>query len=198
MRTSLLLSALLLVAACATPVKPEPVRIYEPATRLPDGGGLKNVARLTPELYRGAQPTEDGYRKLKQLGIKTVVSFRCFTDTRPEVEAAGLDYVMIPIYASIGSNPPTDAQLQTFFDTVLDPSKQPVYIHCKHGKDRTGMMAALFRIERQLWTIKEATDEMQDFGYHDIFRDLIAFVRTYARRGYEAPPEAVTDDDAAL
>lgn len=192
MRRSLILLATFCFAACATTTKVVPPRVFEPATRLPDAGGLKNVACLTTGLFRGAQPTADGYRRLKQMGIKTVVSFRCFTDTRDEVEAAGLDYVMIPIYASIGSSPPTDQQLRTFFDTILDPDKQPVYIHCKHGKDRTGMMAALFRIERQGWTIKEATAEMQEFGYHDIFRDLIGFVRTYVRRGYEAPVQVVS------
>ena len=123
------------------------------------------------------------------MGVKTVINLRRFTDLRDEVEAAGLDYVAIPIYASIGSSPPTDEQLQVFFDTVLDPCSQPVFMHCKHGKDRTGMMAGLFRIERQGWTNREAIDEMQDFGYHDVFRDLIGFVREYVPRGYQAPAE---------
>lgn len=176
-----------LLASCEAPLLPTRSRVFLPAERLPDGAGLKNVARISDVLYRGAQPTEEGYRQLQKMGVKTVISFRRFHDTRDEVEAAGLDFVRIPIYASIGSSPPTDEQLELFFDTVLDPEKQPVFIHCKHGKDRTGMMAALFRIERQCWTNAEAIDEMQAFGYHDVFRDLIGYVRDYQARYFEPP-----------
>ena len=189
MRLATIVLGAALFAQCTPVPKVERVRVYEPAARIPDVGGLRNIARLTPGLYRGAQPTGDGYRRLQRMGVKTVINLRRFTDLRDEVEAAGLDYVAIPIYASIGSSPPTDEQLQVFFDTVLDPCSQPVFMHCKHGKDRTGMMAGLFRIERQGWTNREAIDEMQDFGYHDVFRDLIGFVREYVPRGYQAPAE---------
>lgn len=187
MRASLLILTGLLLTACSMPLGPTRSRVFLPAKRLVDSGGLSNVARITPELYRGAQPTEAGYLQLKDMGVKTVISFRRFNDSRAEVEAAGLEFVRIPIYASIGSSPPTDEQLQLFFDTVLDPVKQPVFMHCKHGKDRTGMMAGLFRIERQCWTNQEAIDEMQAFGYHDVFRDLIGFVRDYEERNLEPP-----------
>jgi tyrosine-protein phosphatase SIW14 len=176
-----------LVAACQAVPEAEHTAGVATTTRLADGGGLQHVAMLCPEVYRGAQPTREGYRRLRAMGVKTVINLRRFTDSRDEVEAAGLNYVSIPIYASIGSSPPTDEQLQRFFDTVLDPSKQPVFLHCKHGKDRTGMMAALYRIERQGWSNLEAIAEMQQFGYHDVFVDLIGFVRSYQRRGYRAP-----------
>jgi hypothetical protein len=45
-------------------------------------------------------------------------------------------------------------------------------------------MAALWRIERNGWTPAEAIEEMQAFGYHDYYEDLIAFVRAYRPRGY--------------
>ena len=56
--------------------------------------------------------------------------------------------VEIPIQADVfGSEPPTDEQVREFFTVVLDPARQPVFFHCAHGKDRTGTMAALYRIE---------------------------------------------------
>ena len=62
-----------------------------------------------------------------------------------------------------------------------------IYFHCAHGKDRTGTMAALYRIEVDGWTADQATQEMQAFGYRDIYKDLIAFVRAYTPRGYNPP-----------
>ncbi|MFT4515011.1 MAG: tyrosine-protein phosphatase SIW14 [Planctomycetota bacterium] len=192
MRALLIILIGLLLTACEAVRGPTRSRVFLPAMRLEDFGGLANVARITKQLYRGAQPTEEGYAQLKAMGVKTVISFRCFNDSRAEVEGAGLNFVRIPIYASIGSNPPSDEQLQVFFDTVLDPAKQPVFMHCKHGKDRTGMMAGLFRIERQCWTTREAIDEMQAFGYHDVFRDLIGFVGDYEARNFESPQASKT------
>jgi protein tyrosine/serine phosphatase len=155
------------------------------AERLAGKAGLENLARVAPEVYRGAQPTPEGFRTLRELGVKTVVGFRSHTSTRPEVEAAGLVSVELPIQAELtGSEPPTDEQVRLFFETVLDPAKRPVFFHCKHGKDRTGTMAALYRIEIDGWTPAEAIEEMQQFGYHDYFKDLVEFVRGYAPRGY--------------
>jgi tyrosine-protein phosphatase SIW14 len=181
------LATTVLVAACsstATPPRPVPPDF---ATLLPDADGLAHVARITPNLYRGAQPTALGYRTLEKMGVKTVICLRRFHSSRTDAEAAGLHYVAIPIYASIGSEPPSDAQVRQFFATVLDPAKLPVYFHCQHGKDRTGLMAALYRIERQGWTPTKAMAEMRALGYHDIFRDLIRFAHDYEPRGFQPP-----------
>lgn len=154
------------------------------AARIADGAGLENAARVSPVLYRGAQPDEEGYERLRELGVKTVVSLRRFHSTREQTEAAGLGYLRLPIYAAIGSEPPSDEQVRRFFATVLDPDRQPVYVHCKYGSDRTGVMAALYRIECDGWSNDDAIREMQAFGYHDVYRDLIEFVRDYEPRGF--------------
>jgi Tyrosine phosphatase family len=46
--------------------------------------------------------------------------------------------------------PPTREQLALFLGIVNDPVRQPVYVHCKGGKHRTGVMTAVYRMERQL------------------------------------------------
>jgi protein tyrosine/serine phosphatase len=181
-RTLIFAASLMVLAACSAPPT-DPASNPDFAKLLPDAGGLSHVARITEDLYRGAQPTDLGYDTLRKMGIKTVISFRRFNTSRKVAEAAGLNYVAIPIYASVGSSPPSDAQVKRFFDTVYDPAKQPVFFHCQHGKDRTGMMAALFRIEREGWSNTKAIEEMQTFGYHDVFRDLIGYVRKYKPRG---------------
>jgi len=154
------------------------------AERIPGVPGLENFARVNPLLYRGAQPTEEGFRQLKAMGVKTVIDFRSYHTTRKQVEAAGLTAVEIPIKADLSSVPPDEEAIRKFFQVVLDPAHQPVYIHCAFGKDRTGTMAALYRLEVDGWTPEEAMEEMQAFGYHNIYRELINFVHTYRSRGY--------------
>lgn len=41
-----------------------------------------------------------------------------------------------------------------------------VYFHCLHGVDRTGLVAAAYRIKVQGWRFQNAVDEMLKLGYH--------------------------------
>jgi len=147
--------------------------------------GIENFAKVAPGLFRGGQPDAEGLEYLKRQGIKTVVNLRSSRSEKKEVEALGMAAVEIPLQGDIfGSAPPTEEQLKQFFDVVLDPARQGVFVHCAHGKDRTGTMLALYRMEVEGWTADEAIEEMQAFGYHDTYKDLIAFVRDYKPRGF--------------
>jgi tyrosine-protein phosphatase SIW14 len=188
-RLALLLAAALVVPGCGDPVKPSATTTQRAlAQRLPGVPGVENFARVNPALYRGAQPTDEGLKQLKAMGIKTVIDFRSHHTTHKQVEAAGMMAVEIPLKADLGSVPPDDAELKKFFEIVLDPARQPVYIHCAFGKDRTGTMAAVYRLEIDGWTPDEALQEMEAFGYHNIYVDLINFVKTYKTRGYAKGP----------
>lgn len=188
-RTAVLLALVasgLLAPGCGTPdAAPLITGTGRPlAERLTSEPGLENFARLNPAFYRGAQPTTEGYRRLRELGVKTVISFRSAHSPRADIEAAGMACVEIPLSANIlGASPPRDEEIQRFFDVVLDPERQPVFIHCLAGKDRTGTMAALYRIEVDGWSPEEAAQEMMRFGFHAYFRDLERFVAAYRSRG---------------
>ncbi|HVE39663.1 MAG TPA: tyrosine-protein phosphatase [Planctomycetota bacterium] len=158
------------------------------AQRIVGVNGLENFARVSPTLYRGAQPTEEGFKQLKAMGVKTVIDFRSYHSTKTQVEAAGMTALEIPLKADLGSRPPSEEELKTFFKAVLDPACQPVYIHCAFGKDRTGTMAAVYRLEIDGWSPEEAMQEMEAFGYHNIYRDLVNFIRTYKPRGFSKTP----------
>ena len=49
-----------------------------------------------------------------------------------------------------------------------------VLIHCYHGADRTGLIAGMYRIIYQGWTVEEAKAEMQHgpYGYHSIWKNI--------------------------
>jgi tyrosine-protein phosphatase SIW14 len=155
------------------------------AQRIEGVQGVDNLAKVTPNLYRGAQPDAEGFQALKNLGIKTVVNLRSYHGEKKEVESLGLRSVEIEVQADIlGSTPPTEEDIRLFFQTVLDSKQQPVFVHCAHGKDRTGTMMALYRMEVDGWSADEAVAEMRYFGFHEIYEDLMTFVKQYKPKGY--------------
>ena len=170
----------MLLTACYTP------SMAPDRPGVPSGIPIRNFARVSDGLYRGAQPDPAGFQALRELGVCTVVSFRTSHSDHAMAEAEGLSVVDVPMRAFLDSDPPTDDAVRTFFDTVLDPARQPVFVHCAYGKDRTGVMCALYRIEVEGWTSERALEEMRSFGFHERYRDLSDFVLGYRPRGLAA------------
>lgn len=73
---------------------------------------LPNFHKVSDHLYRGAQPLEGGFRKLSELGTKTVINLRGPDDRisgeQKETESAGLRYFNIPMP---GLSAPSDEQV---------------------------------------------------------------------------------------
>lgn len=137
--------------------------------------GLPNFHRVTPELYRGAQPTSQGMRELKKMGIKTIINLRSFHSDRDALGDTGLEYEHIAM-TSLYSE---EKDIIQFLEIVADHDRMPVFIHCHHGADRTGLLCAIYRIVVCQWTKEEAIQEMIEggFGFHGVWTNLIKFIR---------------------
>lgn len=146
----------------------------EPARKL-DVLGLPNFYKVSDNLYRGAQPTAEGMRQLKKIGIKTVVNLRLLHSDRDEIGNTELTYRHIPMTAFI----PKTSDVVHFLQIVTDSNCTPVFVHCQHGSDRTGLMCAIYRIVVQGWSKDEAIAEMTrgGFGFHGIFMNLKDYIR---------------------
>jgi len=194
--------ALLLVACSGGPPPDKAAAVDRPghwATPMGDSPGLSNFFRVSDQLYRGAQPDEEGFMQLKALGVKTVVNLRTFNSDSEECEEAGLRYIHISVQAWDRE----DEEVVEFLRVVTDPENQPVFVHCLHGADRTGVMSAVYRIAIQEWSKEQAIQEMTEggFGFHSVWQNLIDHVeeldvaRVKELSGVERPSQ-VTDGDA--
>jgi len=137
--------------------------------------GLHNFHKVSDNLYRGAQPTEEGMSQLEKLGIKTIINLRSFHSDRDEIKDAKFNYehiYMKPWH-------PEEKEIVRFLKIVTDANLVPVFVHCQHGSDRTGTMCAIYRIAVQNWPKDKAIEEMTkgDFGFHDIWANLIEYIR---------------------
>ena len=151
----------------------EPVReLIKPRS---DVAGVENFAKVSDVLYRGAQPTAEGFAQLKKMGVKTIVNLRSFSSDRSELKGTDLQYVHI--YCKAWH--PEDEDVIKFLKVIKDPKNHPVFVHCLHGADRTGMMVASYRIMEQGWPVDEAAKETHNFGFHKVFGDIQKYLKNF-------------------
>jgi protein tyrosine phosphatase (PTP) superfamily phosphohydrolase (DUF442 family) len=177
---TLILTAALLASGCHSPsvcerqgnVTPAaPCRVWAVRIEKP---GLPNLYRVSDDLYRGAQPTAEGFRQLKAMGVKTVINLRSLYNDQEKTAGTGLaceEIAMVPWHAE-------DEDAIRFLKLVADGSRAPFFVHCYYGADRTGMLCAVYRIAIQGWTKKEAIAEMTQggFGFHAIWGNLVNYL----------------------
>lgn len=167
----------LLVGPFACPVllaqEPAPAAKAQPAKPREDLPGLENFAEVSAALFRGAQPTAEGFATLKARGVKTVVNLRVEYSDRSLLAGTGLQYAEIPC------NPFHLEQKEAvrFLKIVSDPKNQPVFVHCAYGSDRTGTMVAAYRMTKQSWSADEAIKELRVFGYHPYYPQILSFLK---------------------
>ncbi|MCB9832666.1 MAG: cytochrome c [Planctomycetes bacterium] len=135
--------------------------------------GLHNVYHLSDNIISGSEPHgEVALAKLKEMGVKTVLSV---DGMPPEAELAakyGLRYVHVPIqYAGIH-----DEEIRKIAKT-FSACEGPFYVHCFHGKHRGPAGAAIGRLVLDGASREEALAEMRQWcgtskKYEGLFRTI--------------------------
>lgn len=137
--------------------------------------GLPNLYRVSADLYRGAQPTTQGLQELQKLGIKIVINLRETNGEQAKVAGLGLTYHHIPMTAWLVH----DEDVVQFLRIVGTPNHAPIFVHCKRGADRTGLMSAVYRIALQGWTKDAAIAEMTQggFRFNRGYQNVVNYIR---------------------
>lgn len=120
-----------------------------------------NLFAMSPTLYRSALPAREHLALLQQLKIRTVISF-IQDDDRQWLGDAPIRTVSLPLHADrVGD----DDVLHALRSIREAEALGAVLIHCKHGSNRTGLVAAMYRIVIQGWSREKALDELYNGGF---------------------------------
>jgi tyrosine-protein phosphatase SIW14 len=155
---ALCLSATPFQADHATPSSAE----HAMGTRL-KAKGIPNFGEVTPNLYRGGQPSREGFEALKNIGVNLVVDLRGGHNKDEEAAVAklGMEYISIPSHCPF----PKDEAFARFLRVIRDNPGKKAFVHCRLGDDRTGMAVASYRMAEEGWSASEAMKEMKAFGF---------------------------------
>ncbi len=136
----------------------------------------ENFAEVSPGvLYRGSRASEDELKTIKgRYGIKTVVDLRFFAFDGKRVKRLGLAPVRIPNLATHAE----DEDVGVFLRVATDPANQPVFVHCRYGADRTGLMIAAWRllVQRPAPGDVEVERELRAFDFHG-YQNVLRWIR---------------------
>jgi protein tyrosine/serine phosphatase len=136
-------------------------------------------------LYRGAVPSNVALEELHAQGIKLVVDLReKGGDTlreRQEVTALGMHYVSVPLSPWSAPTPDQVRSVLSFF------GNQPIFVHCRRGKDRTGTIIACYRIQHDGWSNTRALEEANHYGMSHMERAMRSFILRFSPAAIPVP-----------
>lgn len=163
----------------------------------PQVPGVQNFHQVDANVYRGGQPTGEGFRNLAKLGIKSVIDLREQGDRsafeEKAVTATGMKYIGIPMR---GMQKPSDQSMRKALDLLEDQSAGPVFVHCQRGADRTGDVIACYRVEHDHWKNSAALAEARSLGMSWFQKAIQHYVLSYRPRTPAAPPAVLAGDAA--
>ncbi|MEW6208984.1 MAG: tyrosine-protein phosphatase [Acidobacteriota bacterium] len=144
---------------------------------------IKNFGQMDDRFYRGAQPDEDEYKDLAEMGIKTIFDLRDDPKdfARRAAQSAGMRYFNL---AMSDTERPPDEVVEEFLKLVADPATGKFFVHCKGGRHRTGLMGAVYRMNVYHWNFKQAYKEMKQYDFYTRWGhgDIKEYVQDYFDR----------------
>lgn len=126
------------------------------------------------KIWAGGKPTTTGLLRLADAGVKTVLSLqgmlsRFTGDTDREALVAtmlGLRFIHVPIHQVTGPDPAT---LERILSILSDPACQPIYVHCRYGRERTNLVLGAYLVKILGWPPEQAYTEMQNNGFRPFY-----------------------------
>lgn len=165
--------ALIALLASAYTQADEPTLIRSAEWAQPVGEQY-NLYQMTPTLYRSELPDRNAGRLLEKLKIGTVINFLPEPDNE-WLKSPGIRQIQLSYRTDHVDDSDLLAALRTIRGAEADG---PVLMHCKHGSDRTGLMAAMYRVVIQGWSKEDALNEMTlgGFGNGNGFKNGVRYM----------------------
>lgn len=163
----------------------QPTSVSEAAS---DSIPLMNFHQFDEGLYRGARPSAAGMEYLQRIGVRTVIDLQggdindeilrsTLSQMEPgetpqwrayensTLESLHISFMNFPLSSYTDVTRDEKKVIGKILLVMSQPGTHPLYIHCEHGEDRTGLVVALYHVFYQNWTPEEAHEDMEAMGH---------------------------------
>lgn len=150
--------------------------------------GLRDFHQVDANVCRGRQPSDEGFQALSKMGVKTIIDMRGGFIHLPRekkvVNGLGMQYVeerFSGIFA------PRDEQVAKLLAVMEDPASTPVFVHCRRGADRVGVLIACYRMAHDHWTNEQAYQEARQLGLSPLEPIMRYYIRHFDPKRLHLP-----------
>ncbi len=155
---------------------------------------IRKFRSVTPAIYAGGNPVNratgnDGLDALYDLGIVVNINLQggdidqsligwfasrlqkgelpaSIDFERNYLESRGVQFYNFPLRSHAPKTTTEDLGIRTALALMAQATPaSPMFIHCEHGVDRTGLLIALYRVIHQGWTRQDANREWVRNGH---------------------------------
>jgi protein-tyrosine phosphatase len=183
--TAALLALFLWVSHSPIHVSAETVTPHLPRKQAVAGTTIVHFGKVDDGVYKGSRPRSDAdYRFLQSLHIKYIVDlqFLPFLHFSEQKKAKKYGIALIPARINASPVSPSEKHVETILAVLADKRNHPVYFHCTLGRDRTSLIAALYKMYFLGMSQQNAWRYMNESGYKD------GWVRSGLKRYLERHP----------
>lgn len=167
---------------------------------------MKNFHKITDNLYRGAAPNEHDLKHLKNIGVERIVSLDEKTGESIDALCHALNLEHVKVYFNLLPHVKKnidDVSEMNWKDILLS---KPTFLHCLHGKDRTGFVSALVKIKYLGVPASDAIKEAFKYGfgrglppaYHPAIAEMLKQLRSAGKdinSIKDTAPQAAREDN---
>lgn len=156
------------------------------------------ITKVDEFISRGPRPTQDEIRSFSSILCLESGLFEMLTDkVYEEVDICQAFDIKFKGLALNIIFPPTLYQINKALFFMTDAVS--LYVHCKAGVDRTGVVVAAYRVSNMGWSADDAIKEMKQMGFHWYYYWWLPSIRKRLRflEEFHAAPKALEEYDAA-
>lgn len=140
-------------------------------------------------IWRSAQPSIESITVMQKHGLKTIINLRADTGNHlwesGISDSLGIQYFHLPMD---GREVPDTADLNEILRIIENQQNHPVMYHCLGGKDRTGIVTAIYSLKNSDIKFEEVHKEMLMYGYNEEeFPHLAEFAKHWRKKYLKNP-----------
>jgi protein tyrosine/serine phosphatase len=170
--------------------------VHEPTEA---GSPLKSFGVVDDGVYKGARPTSDAdYRFLQSLHVKYIVDLQVipFMTRFEQRKAKRYGITLIPGIMNASPISPSEKHVNNVLAILRDERYHPVYFHCKLGRDRTNVIAALYKMYFLGMSEPDAMRYLHESGYGFKYGWLRSGLTRYLKKHPTPPAELLSASQA--
>jgi len=151
-KISVAILSLLFVWGGYSPAKVSPGKKPSGSSHKQTKATLAHFGQVDDGVYKGSRPRTDAdYRLLQSRHVKYILDLELLPLLQPSEQERAKRYGMEVIHARINASPvpPSEEHIASILAILRDRRYRPIYFHCALGRDRTALVAALYKM--YLW-----------------------------------------------